>query len=219
MSSLTDIETSALYRATVHRFAPIVTTPGQELDQITLSDTVKVPLVSKQGTFKQLLTTRATKYCPLCLREHRHHKIAWDVVSITVCIRHGCILLNRCSACSRPLTVKSIVRAKCASCSTDLRDADPISVAGDHFGMLSQQEIYSWMMHLEARTDLFQVCDINLHPQVLYRFIDGICATLITRNLGDYMHMVNGIPVNPKITEVKAKRRIPGIMVKPFLAR
>lgn len=53
------------------------------------------------------------------------------------------------------------------------------------------------------------VLALVLHPQVLYRFIDGICATLITRNLDDYMHAVGGAPVDPEKAKVKAKRRIP----------
>jgi hypothetical protein len=208
VSGLTSIDELELYRATIHRFASVITAPDQEFEYLTLAGATLVPVASKQAVSKQLLTTRATKYCPLCLQDEPHHKIAWDAVAINDCLHHACILIRRCPSCSRHLSVKSIVRARCSSCGADLRDANPVSLEGDAFGNLAQREIYSWIMNAEGSTGQFRVPGVDLRPRVLYRFIDGICATLITRNLGDYMHKVGGAPVDPEKAKVKAKRRI-----------
>jgi hypothetical protein len=38
------------------------------------------------------------RVCPLCLRDSPHHRAIWNLSVLTVCLEHGCYLLNRCPA-------------------------------------------------------------------------------------------------------------------------
>lgn len=45
------------------------------------------------------------KYCPVCLREHvPYFKKEWRLSFYTVCIEHGCRMLDRCNNCGIPIT-------------------------------------------------------------------------------------------------------------------
>jgi len=48
---------------------------------------------------------RATRhrFCPLCVEDDKRHKLIWDLPLVTACPDHGCLLVDRCDQCRRPL--------------------------------------------------------------------------------------------------------------------
>jgi len=77
------------------------------------------------GVYHRIRRRYGLQFCPLCLREddkpyfRRHWRLGW----VTVCVRHGCRLMDRCPACGLMLTPhRSQEITACFSCSADLRD-------------------------------------------------------------------------------------------------
>lgn len=69
--------------------------------------------------------SRATRhrFCPLCMTDHRRHKIVWDLPLVTACAHHGCKLIDRCDHCHRPLNWTQIGPDFTCSCDRVLRQA------------------------------------------------------------------------------------------------
>ena len=208
IARLTGIEPPQLHEMTIHRFAPIITPPEQELRSITLSHSSERPVLSKMGSFKQLRTIHTSRYCPYCLRDKKYQHLVWNFVALSACTIHACILINRCPGCDNHLSVRSIVRATCLKCGADLIQVDPTSVNDDQLGMRTQHEIYSWVMNNKTAYRHFKVGDLDLSPRTRFRIIDGLVCALIGRNLGEFMHKIKGVPVSPMIRDAKAKRSL-----------
>jgi hypothetical protein len=69
--------------------------------------------------------SRATRhrFCPLCMADHRRHKIIWDLPLIAACADHGCMLIDRCDHCYRPLNWTQIGPEFTCSCDRVLSEA------------------------------------------------------------------------------------------------
>lgn len=63
------------------------------------------------------------RFCPVCMADHRRHKIIWDLPLVTACADHGCMLIDRCDHCHRPLNWTQIGPEFTCSCDRVLRQA------------------------------------------------------------------------------------------------
>lgn len=59
-------------------------------------------------------------WCPQCLQEEGFLRSEWDCALTTRCFRHGCLLVDRCSACEKPVRWKDSTLCNC-HCGFDLK--------------------------------------------------------------------------------------------------
>ena len=181
IESLTGIPPIELHAATVHRFAPVVTPPGQDVASLALPGGFSVPLLlqdelEKSRTHPRLRTLRgdeAGQFCPLCLQEHSYHRLLWSLVAVSACCRHQCLLASSCHACGWPVSIKSIVIHTCMKCQADLRRTHALPLTEDIFGLYAQQSIQAWMMgKTTPSSELYTVAELPLN--VLFQFVRGL---------------------------------------------
>jgi uncharacterized protein (DUF1330 family) len=60
-------------------------------------------------------------FCPDCIRAETYWKKRWSLRIYTVCEKHGCELLDRCTKCQLGLTIERGCIYTCAKCNFDLR--------------------------------------------------------------------------------------------------
>lgn len=73
-------------------------------------------------------TSLGQQYCPKCLNEHCYYKQQWRLSIYPACLKHKCILLNKCPFCNGPidpLRVSPMLKdiGYCAYCWKNLRSA------------------------------------------------------------------------------------------------
>lgn len=62
------------------------------------------PWVLPLGIFHRVHRRFGLQYCPACLAEEpAYYRRVWRIAFVTVCLRHGIPLLDRCHACSSPI--------------------------------------------------------------------------------------------------------------------
>lgn len=69
---------------------------------------------NNQPIHREAIHTTKTKICPNCLAEEAYHRKAWDLVPVTVCIKHKKILVDHCNSCKKEI---SWSRTKILECS------------------------------------------------------------------------------------------------------
>ncbi len=74
------------------------------------------------------------RVCSLCLQSEPYLRLIWRLLPVTVCLEHGCLLEEKCSGCSIPLTPVSQDHRhlRCPVCGTDLRSL-PVVMAPQDF--------------------------------------------------------------------------------------
>lgn len=55
------------------------------------------------------------KICPACLSESNHARMIWDLAMVTCCSTHGCLLIDHCPGCGKPISWhrKGVSTCKC----------------------------------------------------------------------------------------------------------
>jgi hypothetical protein len=68
--------------------------------------------------------------CPACLGQDQvpYERLLWSFQPIPICVEHGCLLINRCPACQRPLRWDRPDVSRCR-CSQRLGDVEPLAVS------------------------------------------------------------------------------------------
>jgi excisionase family DNA binding protein len=127
-----------------------------------------------------------TQYCPLCLKESGYHRIFWDLLPVTVCLKHEVILQSVCPTCKRTVTVNWVLRNKC-ECGEDLLLVDPVSITPYTEAVRYQFFIQS-LLGINELNDLKIVSGIQNSPAVDLSTSDffkvlKIFSTLILKKL------------------------------------
>lgn len=74
------------------------------------------------------LRANVSRVCPACLMEKPvYMRRIWELNAMTVCIRHGCLLLDRCPSCNKLIPAIRLRTCLCP-CGYDFRNAPIISV-------------------------------------------------------------------------------------------
>jgi len=63
---------------------------------------------------------------------------------MAACLKHGCLLVDRCPHCQQAVSILGLVLARCPKCLADLRQAETISVVDDRWGCTTQTTILGW---------------------------------------------------------------------------
>lgn len=115
LSYLNKCSEDDIFSTTIHRFTKF------------FPNAKNSPLMDS-SMMKNYIRRSSTRYCPLCIRESGYHRIYWDMLPITICLKHKVILKNACPLCKRPVTVYRVLRNKCV-CGKDLLSVNTVSIA------------------------------------------------------------------------------------------
>lgn len=85
------------------------------------------------GHFLKSLMNPVLRVCPFCLQSQPYLRLIWRLLPVTVCLEHGCLLQDRCSACGAMLTPVSQDHRhlRCPTCGADLRSLSTTMASQD----------------------------------------------------------------------------------------
>lgn len=152
LTRLTGIASEKLFAASAHRFAPILTAPGQKKTFLLWPDGQSRQIATNGIVGRRIRSPSAAQFCPLCLNESAYQRQSWVPVASAICLQHQCLLIHRCPDCDKKVTVSEIIADQCFGCRGKLSSTLPISVTEDEPGILSQQVIQSWLTVAPAPT-------------------------------------------------------------------
>lgn len=93
------------------------------------------------GNYCHIKTNGGLRFCPICLKEGTipYFRKEWRLSFYTACIKHGCLMHNRCYLCSAPLVIYKNYNEKdftfCYKCGADLKNANAYIVNKLSFGL------------------------------------------------------------------------------------
>lgn len=176
IARLAQVESVQLHAASAHRFVHVLTPPEIETCVLNLPGNHAVCLLPSGIAQKQIRSSSACQYCPLCIKERPYHRLSWLLFAASVCLEHKCLLINQCYSCKASLPLQDVISASCEKCGADLGEAPWVGIDEDEFGFLSQQVIQSWLLD----TSVSLPGDNYLPPcpsRVLFRVVDGLRCT------------------------------------------
>jgi predicted DNA-binding transcriptional regulator AlpA len=189
ISSLTLIDSLTLYRSTNQRFALVLTPPPQSINYLALSETILVPCFSKfYAAYTQVRPPQISQFCPKCLGENPYFSLGWVPVALCACLRHQCLLIDRCPNCHKTVSQYEVITAQCDKCEGSLTQAKVISIANDEIGLRTQRILQSWFM--DYLTPEQEASHLPPHaPVLLYRIIEGLHNSLETHKSGEWFYL------------------------------
>ena len=203
LAALTDVAPRQLAEATVHHFAPDLNLCAEPL-QVHLADGQSLELAD-QTTRDNLRSTDNTQYCPICLQEAAYHRLAWSLRTISVCLRHECLLTDVCWRCGRWVSIKALVRRQCEDCSADLTAFKPWSVPPSVFGFSVQEALQAWLGLHPLNHPLSQGLP-DKPPRILFKLVYGLQASLRTRWGWKYFYWSSELPAEADPSRYHPKR-------------
>ena len=207
IAALTKLSWEAMYEATAHHFARALIPPGTKAATLEFPSGEERPLLPSGIAFEQLRPASSGQFCPRCLEESVYHRVAWMPVAASVCLEHGCMLLDRCPDCWQPVTVQDIAEAYCARCGCDLVEGRSQPIAGDTWGQFSQQVIQDWLEIAPMPDDAQPHSLPDQPPAVLYHVLDGLRQSISgVRADWRYLHH---IPRDPQYRSLGPDGRVP----------
>ena len=179
LAHMTLVSADELFAASDHRFAPVLAPPGQAQTLMSWSDGEPRPMVTSGVVRYQLRSSTTAQFCPLCLQEAAYHHLSWVPIAAAICLEHQCLLVHHCPRCGKRMSVAEIVRRTCQACRADPSTGQPVSVAGDDLGVLSQQVI-QWWLSIAPPPELPPGCTLpSRHPAVIYHLLGILCGALL----------------------------------------
>lgn len=143
LEQLTEIPAMELLLASDYGLTPAIA-PTKKNKKQTLSPIQEAMRWIQKPQEQDFHPAKASWYCPKCLEEGAYQRLSWRPAAMAVCLQHGCLLANRCPNCQQSVSVLELVLARCQKCQMDLRQAETISVAQDHWGWITQATLLAW---------------------------------------------------------------------------
>ncbi len=171
LASFTAIDISKIYANSNHHFAEVLTPPEQTVELEEITGDPPTPLLAHSLAAKQLRPAHAGQFCPACLKETAYHRLVWMPLAVSACLKHRCLLMNRCQRCSRAVSIQDIVQTQCGRCGDHLAETELIPLEDDA-GLLFQHVLQTWFME-NITPDGPQLFP-QKSPRVLYRVVDGL---------------------------------------------
>jgi len=173
LTSLTQLDEAILYQCTLHRFAPIFTPPFRKVVYMQLPSGSSVPFFPDGQYPKQLRPQHSAQFCPACLEEEAHYTLKWTPIAASACLKHKCLLVDRCHKCCHGISSTAIAKGWCERCQAELSKTKTSSICKDELGLLVQSILQSWFMNFTC-----PFSDIALLPQqparILYWIIEEL---------------------------------------------
>lgn len=70
-----------------------------------------------------IIRNENTKICPICLQEFGYCRAVWDLLPVTTCPLHGCLLMRHCPNCKNRISSKRRKLGACGGCNFDWRNS------------------------------------------------------------------------------------------------
>src|SRR6266851_1404238 len=195
IASFTGINISEIYASSNHHFAEVLTPPGQTIELEKITGGAPVPLLAHPLAAKQLRPAHAGQFCPACLKEAAYHRLVWMPLAVSACLKHRCLLMNRCQQCSRAVSIQDIVETQCGRCGDHLAETESIPLENDA-GLSFQHILQSWFMESITPDGLHLLPQES--PRVLYRVVDGLqwATRMLEGSEWPYLHHIDtGLPL------------------------
>jgi len=115
--------------------ANLAAVPLEELQRRTYpalkSSALPVRVVSFFGhpVAHSIIRNETTKVCLICLQEFGYCRAVWDLLPVTTCPLHGCLLMRHCPKCQNRVSSKRRKLCVCDCCNFDWRNSKPTTVA------------------------------------------------------------------------------------------
>jgi DNA-binding transcriptional MerR regulator len=201
LARFTGVDISKIYASSNHRFAEVLTPPEQTIELEEIIGGAPVPLLAHSLAAKQLRPAHAGQFCPACLREAAYHRLIWMPLAVSACLKHRCLLMNRCQRCSRAVSIQDIVETECGRCGDHLAETELISLENDA-GLSFQHILQSWFM--ENITPDGPHLLPQESPRVLYRVVDGLqwATRMLAGSEWSYLHHIE---TGPPLGQIKGQ--------------
>ncbi|MGB5047831.1 MAG: TniQ family protein [Caldilineaceae bacterium] len=189
IAALTMLPIHELYTATPHRFAKILTPPGETVQALALPSGEIVSVLSRGVAYDQLRAASAAQFCPHCLDISPYHRVGWLPIAISACLQHECLLLDHCPDCGSHVSIDDVTQTYCGRCGCDLVLGKTVSIAEDPWGKYAQQVIQSWLKLTPSPDQSLPFTLPDQPVAVLFFFLDGLrwCLTGL-RSEWPYLH-------------------------------
>lgn len=145
LASVTGIDPRDLYASSYHRFAGILTRPSDPTLTLNVDSIGEVPSLSAEIRRQRVRLEARAQFCPECLSEAKYHRLIWSPISVTACLSHCCLLMDRCPSCELATTVNDVVDAQCRNCGFDLKQQWSTKIEGDELGLSCQRVLQAWL--------------------------------------------------------------------------
>ncbi len=118
-----------------------------------LTDKTRNLLVQPLVNYSHTKVGYGLRYCPLCLREDEkpYFRRKWRLSFSTACVKHSCFLLDRCTACSTPLTLSKLHDDRpvfhCYRCGHEYAKSETEPVDGGSYGLEAIASLHRILDH------------------------------------------------------------------------
>jgi hypothetical protein len=172
LASLTHLSPQELANASIHCFARSPILSVVERSTGYLSDGTLFQFLSRSFRSKYLL--HSARFCPDCLREAAYHHLAWMLKDVSGCLKHQCLLTERCQNCHSWVDIQDITRCKCGECRANL--ANVVTEPMEPFGLFAQKIIRRWWgMEVPTSSENETTETLPEHPpRVLYQLFERL---------------------------------------------
>jgi hypothetical protein len=177
LAIFTGIPASDLHAATIHHYAIPLTLPHDTVRLRWMSEGNLLRLMN--GYSRDFRVSARSQFCPACLKEAACHRLIWTPIAIAACLRHQCLLVNRCPQCEKAVSIETIIKAHCQTCGTHLSETSSPALGQDAFGLFSQQMLWAWLEQLPPPRGAWAKSMPEAPCSVLYGLVRRLNYTLL----------------------------------------
>lgn len=158
--------------------------------KLSVSQQYDLRSVFGQNIIRYMIRLNPSKICPVCLAKINYIRKIWDLIPITVCPRHACLLVDSCPKCNKAIEFRRANVSVCP-CNFDWRDIKPKKVKGSE--LLLTKQIYK-SCNLPVPRDNVNLSDYGSHFLNMDYFLRTIfsIAGLIKRTSKDTRKILFG---------------------------
>lgn len=141
------------------------------------------------------------RFCPLCFKKNKYHKIDWQLLPLNTCLEHKIYLLDACPNCNRALTFNSMCIGKC------ICDYDFNAIKTE----AAPNEILNMELAYASRLNLIDDIRESIHPTLSSAYFFKLITTfreIISRyptNSYEINYNLYGSNNKPTITTLTSK--------------
>lgn len=172
LSELSKIPSDTLHGMTVHQYAKCIVPPDHAIETLKMNGNA-VPLLPQKQLGHHFRSDHSASWCPQCIAEGQSHQSIWQSRFVTMCLRHGCLLEDRCPACDRKVRIFEVCRGRCQVCGTSLSMPNVVAREASPFAFTAQMHVQSWLDPTITKMDDRTVLP-DCTPRASYHILFGL---------------------------------------------
>lgn len=173
--------------ASVHRFSQAPVLARTEEPRRYLSDGYPVQLLSTSIRLRYFLEPEHARFCPDCLREAAYHRLTWMLRDVSGCLKHQCVLVDRCQHCHALIHIQDIARCQCGKCGASLARAAPECTQMEALGVFAQRTLQIWWgVDVPPPIDETEWTLPELPVPTLYQLFERLVDSILARRSYTY---------------------------------